>query len=128
MYTARLSAAERALWVGYEKVTSRLAIVVFLFLISGVVGVRFLLSRPWESATTRVYRVCGASGLTRSEIDTLTASFRGGYAPDSPIFDAIIALHTGPKSPLNKDCVEAARSAAQQRSGAGVPPPSFLRP
>ena len=121
--TARLTAAERALWACYEKVTSRTALVVLLFSISGVVGVRMLLSRPWESATVRVYRICGARGLTRSEVDILTAGFRGGFAPNSPIFDAIMALHTGPKSPLSKDCMEAAESAAQQSTNTSLRPP-----
>lgn len=105
-------AIEARLWRWFEGLTSRkggLTLVVLVFL---AIGIDVLLDRPWESATTRAYRLCLADGLSREQIDTSILGFRGGFSPGSQLYARLANLFPSGTSRGSQKCQAAMREAA----------------
>ncbi len=54
----------------------RLAVCILVAVVIALVIFTVAHRRPWESATTRAYRLCGECGLTAGEVDELVDSGR----------------------------------------------------
>ena len=72
---------EVKLWRWTDSVTARRVVMTVVVVAMLAIGIDVLRDRPWESATTRAYRLCQADGATRKQIDTAILGLRGGFPP-----------------------------------------------
>ena len=97
------------------------AILASVLVVVLIVGFRIAAERPWESATTRAYRLCSECGLTAGEVDGLIDTIRaaGEHKTRDELFEAWLDTYEDEAERLQamdlcRPCTEAVLDAARR--------------